>query len=246
MELICLGSSSSGNCYILHSTLYDEDLVIEAGIPMSKVKKALNFKIGDIRGCAVSHRHNDHAKYIRDFLKCGIKVLALPDVFKSQDITNPFCKEIEPMHGYKAGGFKILPLPVVHDVPCVGFIIGHEEIGKLIFVTDTMMLEYKLPKLDHIMLEANYSDEILQYNIDNGIMPTSMRDRLLNSHMELQTAKDILQASDLSSVNEIILLHLSHKNSDDNLFRKEVQEISGKPVYIAKPGLKLSLNKEPY
>ena len=231
---------------MLHSLRSDEVLIIEAGIPMIEVKKALKFKISNIKGCIVSHEHKDHAKYIREFLKCGIKVLALPDVFRSQGLANPFCKEIEPMHGYKVGGFKILPLSVVHDVPCVGFVITHDEMGKLIFITDTMMLEYKLPKLNHIMLEANYADEILQYNIDNGIVPVSMRERLLHSHMELQTTKEILRANDISSVNEVVLLHLSSYNSDAAQFQREVQETSGKPVYIAKSGVKINLSKEPY
>lgn len=246
MVLKCLGSSSAGNCYILRSSLSDEVLIIEAGISMSEIKKALKFKISNIKGCIVSHEHKDHSKYIREVVRCGIKVLALPDVFRNQGINNPFCKEIEPMHGYKVGGFKILPLPVVHDVPCVGYLIEHEEMGKLIFITDTMMLEYKLPQLNHIMLEANYADEILQYNIDNGIVPVSLRDRLLHSHMELQTAKEILRANDLSSVNEVILLHLSGNNSDAGQFQREVQEASGKPVYIAKSGMEINLNKEPY
>ena len=246
MVLKCLGSSSSGNCYILRSSLSDEVLIIEAGISMAEVKKALKFKISNTKGCVVSHAHNDHSKYIREFLKCGIKVLALPDVFAHHGITSPFCKEIEPMHGYKVGGFGILPLPVVHDVPCVGFIIEHEEMGKLIFITDTMMLEYKLPKLNHIMLEANYADEILQHNIEGGIVPVSMRDRLLHSHMELQTAKEILRANDLSAVNEVILLHLSSNNSDAEQFQREVQETAGKPVCIAKPGMEINLDKDPY
>lgn len=246
MVLKCLGSSSSGNCYLLHSLRSDEVLVIEAGIPMIEVKKALKFKISSINALVVSHRHNDHAKYIGDYLKNGIKVLALPDVFGSKGFNNSFCKKIEPMHGYKVGGFKILPLPVVHDVPCVGFIIEHEEIGSLLFVTDTMMLEYQLPKLNHIMIEANYDDAILQYNIDNAIVPASMRERLLHSHMELQTTKEVLRVNDISSVNEIILLHLSSNNSDAAQFQKEVEEVSGKPVYIARKGLAIELNKEPY
>ncbi|EKC78421.1 hypothetical protein LEA_03506, partial [human gut metagenome] len=40
--------------------------------------------------------------------------------------------------------FKVFVLPVVHDVPCVGFVIEHQEMGRLLFITDTMMLEYRL------------------------------------------------------------------------------------------------------
>lgn len=247
MVLQCLGSSSSGNCYILHSSQSDEVLIIEAGIPMLEVKKALKFKISGILACLCSHRHNDHAKYICDYMKSGIKVLALHDVFESKGIAGkPYCKEIEPMHGYKIGGFKVLVLSVVHDAPCVGFIIEHEEMGKLLFITDTMMLEYKLPKLNHIMLEANYDDAILQYNIDNGIVPAGMRQRLQLSHMELQTTKQILRVNDLSLANEVVLLHLSGNNSDAAQFQREVEEVSGKPVYIARKGLKIALTKEPY
>lgn len=214
---------------------------------MLEAKKALKFDISGIKGCIVSHRHQDHAKYIGDYLKSGIKVLALHDVFESKGIAGkPYCKEIEPMHGYKVGGFKILPLSVVHDVPCLGFIIEHTEMGKLLFITDTMMLEYRLPKLNHIMLEANYDDAILQYNIDNAIVPAGMRERLLHSHMELQTAKEILRVNDISGVNEVVLLHLSGNNSDAKQFQSEVEQVSGKPVYIAKRGLEIGLSKEPY
>ena len=91
------------------------------------------------------------------------------------------------------------------------------------------------------MLEANYCDRILQENIDNGIVPVTMRDRLLHSHMELNTAKDIIKANDISKVKEIILVHLSDNNSCEEFFRTEMAKASGKPVYIAKKGLELNL-----
>lgn len=55
MYLKCLGSSSSGNCYILENE--NEALIIEAGINLSEVKKALNFNISKIRGVLISHEH---------------------------------------------------------------------------------------------------------------------------------------------------------------------------------------------
>ena len=81
----------------------------------------------------------------------------------------------------------------------------------------------------------------MQENIDAGIVPVSMRDRLLHSHMELQTAKDIIRANDLSEVKELILLHLSDNNSHSELFKEEMERVSGKPVYIARNGLELNL-----
>ena len=108
------------------------------------------------------------------------------------------------------------------------------------------MLEYRLPKLNHIMLEANYADDILLQNIESGIVPHSMKDRLLHSHMEIETTKGILRANDLSEVSDIILVHLSGNNSDAERFRKEITAVSGKPTYIAKSGLEIDLSINPY
>lgn len=245
MELICLGSSSNGNSYILRAS--DGDLLIECGICIQEVKKAVRWRLNNICGCLVSHEHKDHSKYLSDIQKSGIPILALEDVFKAHKLRHRvFCTSVEPMHGYKVGGFKIYTLPIEHDVPCLGFIIEHAEMGKLLFVTDTMMFPYRIKGLNHIMIEANYCDEILQQNIDSGEVPQSMRPRLLRSHMELKTTIDVLQDTDLSQVREITLLHLSARNSDKDIIGNAVREATGKPTYIAEPGLIIDISKNPY
>ena len=133
MKLLCIGSSSRGNGYILQSS--NGALLIECGMPLVEVKKSLGWKLSGISGCVVSHRHKDHSKYLPEYLKFGIRALALEDVFASfPKLNRTFCKSIEPMHGYIVGGFKVYALPVVHDVPCLGFVIEHSEMGKLLFV----------------------------------------------------------------------------------------------------------------
>lgn len=231
MKLLCIGSSSRGNGYILQSS--NGALLIECGMPLVEVKKALGWKLSGISGCVVSHRHKDHSKYLPEYLKFGIRALALEDVFASfPKLNRTFCKSIEPMHGYIVGGFKVYALPVVHDVPCLGFVIEHSEMGKLLFVTDTMMLEYRVEKLNHIMIEANYSDELLEDAISNGSTVSSTRERLLESHMELKTTEQILRTTDLTAVNEVVLLHLSGRHSDAVQFRDRIAKAVGKPVYV--------------
>lgn len=245
MRLNVLGSDSNGNCYVLQTD--KEALIIEAGVRFSEVKKALKWQLSKVVGAVITHEHNDHAKYIRDFVSNGITVLALPSVFRAKGIDSlSFRKEIEPMHGYIVGGFRVFAMPVCHDVPCVGFIIEHEDMGRMLFVTDTMMLEYRVPGLNHILLEANYAEDILDAKIEAGSVPLSMKPRLIHSHMEIETTKGILRANDLSGVNEIILIHLSNGNSDERRFVREVQETSGKPVYAAVAGLELNLSINPY
>lgn len=245
MRLNVLGSDSNGNCYVLQND--KEALIIEAGVRFSEVKKALKWQLSKVVGAVITHEHNDHAKYVRDFVSNGITVLALPSVFKAKGIDSlSFRKEIEPMHGYIVGGFKVFAIPVCHDVPCVGFIIEHEDMGRMLFVTDMMMLEYRVPGLNHILLEANYAEDILDAKIEAGSVPLSMKPRLIHSHMEIETTKGILRANDLSGVNEIVLIHLSNGNSDERRFVREVQETSGKPVYAAVAGLELNLSINPY
>ena len=157
-----------------------------------------------------------------------------------------FRKDIEPGRGYRVGGFGVFALPVVHDVPCVGYVIDHADMGRMLFVTDTMMLEYTVPGLNHLLLEANYADDILERNIDDGRVPASMRRRLMESHMELETTKAILRSNDLSAVNEVVLIHLSDGNSDEARFVREVSEASGKPTYAARAWLELDVSKVPY
>ena len=245
MRLHVLGSNSFGNCYILESDT--EALIVEAGVRLSDIKKALKWNISKVVGAVISHEHNDHAGYVSEFINSGIYVLANERVFSTHRIEScSFRSPIEAGKGYKVGGFKIIPFNVVHDVPCYGFLIDHNDIGRILFITDTMMCEYTFPGLNHIMIECNYAMDILNKNIESGKLPMAMRSRLLQSHMELSITKDILESNDLSDVVNIILIHLSDGNSDEERFVREIQEITGKTVYAADKRLEIELLKTPY
>lgn len=242
MTLTCLGSNSRGNCYILHSDT--EALVIECGVSFMEVKKALQFNISKISAAIVSHEHNDHARYISEYVRYGVLVMASEHVLKAKGVQqSPFVKSIEPSKGYKVGGFKVFAFSVQHDVPCLGFLVDHSEMGRLLFLTDTMYCEYTFQGLNHILIECNYSNQILDRNIRSGAMEASMRKRLMETHMELGTTKGILQANNLSKVSTIVLLHLSDGNSNEQQFVDEVQGATGNVVHAANRGLELELVK---
>ena len=245
MKLHVLGSNSLGNCYILETE--SEALIIEAGVRMANVKKALKWQIRKVVGAVITHEHNDHSGYVAEMVASGIRVLALEEVFRSHDLLGKaFTLPIVSNKGYKIGNFKILAFLVTHDVPCVGYIITHQDMGKLLFITDTVTLDYSIPGLNHIMIEANYADDIVEKRIEAGLMPISMRPRLLNSHMEISQTKAILAENDLSQVDNIVLIHLSDGNSDEKRFVREIRELTGKPVYAADAGMTIELSKEPY
>ena len=55
MKLFVTSSSSQGNNYIIYNDT--ECLLIEAGVKLLEIKKALDFKIDKIRGVLISHEH---------------------------------------------------------------------------------------------------------------------------------------------------------------------------------------------
>lgn len=241
MVLKVLGSSSQGNCYILENK--NEALIIEAGVRFIEVKKALGFDIRKVSGCLITHQHNDHAKYIKAMVESGFPTLALEEVWTAKGVTGSRAYCIERGKGYKFGRFKVLPFDACHDVPCVGYLIDHPETGRIMFLTDSCMCEYVFPGLNQVMIECNYSDAKLVEAINAGRTLPSQRERLMTSHMELNTCKGFLCANDLTNVANIILLHLSDNNSDEKHFVSEIERQTGKVVYAAHTGLEIELDR---
>lgn len=239
MELVVIGSSSKGNGYVLNGT--SEALCIEAGTKLMETKKALGFDLRKVRGCIVTHQHNDHSRYAKEYADSGIRVLAQPDVLEAKGITRN-ATAITLGNAYKLGGFVVTPFTVQHDVPCVGYVIQHSECGKVVFITDTFACQYRFKGVNNYLLEANYSDEILEASIAAGKVPVGMRDRLLTSHFELSNTIRYLLTSDRSALQKVVLIHLSDGNSNEAQFVQQVREATGKPVYAAKAGMVLQLN----
>lgn len=241
MELKVLGSSSAGNCYILDNE--KEALIIEAGVSFAKVKKVLGFNLRKVAGCLITHQHNDHAKYLRNIVESGITTLALPEVWTAKQVRSSRAVAITPYKGYKLGRFKVLPFYACHDVPCVGYHIIHPDCGRLLFLTDSCDCLQIFPNLNHLLIECNYSNRNLLEAVAKGWTLKSQIERLPNSHMELDTCKRVIREHDLSQVQNIVLLHLSEKNSDREHFISEIERQTGKVVYAAAPGLTIDITK---
>lgn len=244
MILKVLGSSSKGNSYILESE--SQVLVIEAGIRLSEVKKAIGFDVNKIVGCLISHEHGDHAAHINDFTKSAIDVFCSRGTASNFNVSHRLHK-IAAGTMIQIGEFKVLPFDVVHDAAePFGFLINHRESGNILFLTDTFYSEFTFRDLNNIILEANYDLAILEANIKSGKLNPSIRNRIVTSHMSLQTAKELLSANDLSKVNNIVLIHLSDGNSDAVNFKKEIEQVTGKTITIADGGTEIILNKTPF
>lgn len=220
MMLTCLGSGSSGNCYLLHNDV--ECLVIEAGLPLMEVKKAIGFNIKKIVGVVAGHCHQDHSKYVSEYEKIGIPVFKPYDGMTNMDL--------------KGGvGFKIQAFDLVHDVPCYGFYITHPDMGSLVYASDTEYIKWKFSSVNHILVEANHDADIVDRNDPNF-------SHVVTGHMSIQTASRFISTNDNTALRNVVLIHLSSKNADESVFKEKIQKITSANVYIAKPKLNIDLS----
>lgn len=249
MKLHVLGSSSSGNCYLFQSEKTGEVLAVEAGVKFNKVKKVLDFNLNSIVGCIVSHEHGDHAKCVGDFINACIPCHMSQGTKHALGFSSSYwAKGLLPFEQVVINGFRVIPFPVQHDAAePYGYLIRHEECGTVLFATDTYFLKYKFPGLNNVMLECNYSKEILDANFTAGRIDKKRYERTIKSHMSYDNCLLTLQANDLSQVCNILLLHLSDNNSNATEFIHGIERLYPEiEITAATNGLSLTFNKNPY
>lgn len=245
MKLKVIGSGSKGNAYLLENE--EEAILIECGVNIMDIKKAIDFKVNKISGAIVTHEHGDHAKSINEVLGAGINVYATAGTFQNSTSKNTVSsrKVVIPQKGqFKVGNFNVISFPTIHDVaePC-GFLINHKDCGTVLFLTDTVYCPYTFKGLNNIIIEANYDADIINEKLGDKKF---LRDRIYNSHMSIETCMDFLLANDLSQVNNIVLIHLSDSNSHEINFAKKVSGITGKEVHTANGGMNINFCKTPF
>ncbi len=234
MDIKILASGSSGNCYRVSDG--KTAILLECGISIQKIRDGLNFKLSEIEACFITHEHKDHSKAVKDIARAGIDVyMSCGTAIKlGFGLYSHRINFIGAGSQFEIGSFTVLPFLTQHDAAePLGFLICSNITGdKLVFATDTYYIKYRFRGLTHIMIECNYANDILNSNIEAGLIPESLKNRLLESHMSLDNCKEFLRANDLSNVKEIYLMHLSNGNSDEARFKKEIQELTGKQVIV--------------
>lgn len=232
MDITVIASGSSGNAYRISDG--DTALLLDAGIPLQRIKQALNFRVRDIAGCLITHAHGDHAKAAGDLTKAGVDVYTSQGTIDACRLTGHRIKPVKALQEVMIGTFAVLPFDVQHDAPePLGFLLTSRRTGeKLLYFTDTYYLKYRFTGLTHIMGECNYSMDIVEQSVRNGYIPPELVPRLIKSHMSLEHFLDLLKANDLHEVKQIYLLHLSNNNSDAERFREAVQKLTGTEVYV--------------
>lgn len=232
MEIVVLGSSSAGNAYLISDG--NTRLLLECGLPLREMQIKSNFKIANVDACLISHFHTDHSKAIHDVLKMGIDVYALPETLDALNVLEHHRTHgVEPLESFMVNTFEILPITMHHDCSCVGYMV-YSKVTKerLFFATDTYKITVNPQGVDYLILEINYQKEIVNRLVNDGVMESSIRARLLFSHFELSKAINWLKRIDKSRLKRIYVAHLSNAHSNAEVIKKAVIAETGVPTVI--------------
>lgn len=247
MRLQVIASGSSGNCYILEGRT--TALILECGVPPKRLMRSTACPISHIAGCLISHEHCDHAAYADRFADLGLDIYASAGTLHAIGAAkDPRAHALLPMVSARVGEFTVRPFPLHHDAAePFGYMVEHPEMGRLLFVTDTRQVDYtfRTYNLNHILVEANYSDDILDAQMLRGNIDGRRARRIRDTHLSLEAAVDLVKANQTAALTNVVLLHLSEGNSDAQMFRRDMRAaLLDANVYSATPGLSLNLDKD--
>lgn len=233
LKIAVHASGSSGNCYTV--TDGRTTVMLDCGLPYRRIQQLTGFQHPD--AVFITHEHNDHIKAAKDFMKKGVDVYMSRGTMEAAGLEeNHRLHILKNRQSVSVEGIVVSAFDTQHDAAePLGFLIDDGD-DRILYATDTYYLHYKFPGLTRIMIECNHSYEILKENVGNGSLPEALEKRLKQSHFSIENLKKFFAANDLSKVKEIWLIHLSKGNADPEQFQKEIEALTGLPVYVEKGG----------
>lgn len=234
IQFLSLASGSSGNCYYLSNT--KTSILIDAGIGARTIKKQLKefgLSLESISAVLVTHDHIDHVKAVGHLGEKGrIPIYATQQVHSGIERNYCISKKLETSARYihteepfAIGDFRITAFDVPHDSHGnTGYYIECEDVH-FCLATDighlTETIKSYLSQADHLVLEANYDETMLQM----GPYPAYLKERILSptGHLSNREAAEFLTNHYSPRWKYVWLCHLSKDNNHPDLAYKTVE-----------------------
>ncbi len=229
-----IASGSAGNAILVDDG--ESSLLFDAGLSYNQLRKRLlskGYLLSDLSGILITHEHNDHCKAVEALLMTGRSVYMSRGTAEAKAYMPSMYKQLTSMKEYEIGSFNVKPLDVFHDAAePMGFLfVSKNRPVKGVYIADTSEIPYKFNGVTHWIIECNYAEDILERNTHNEIL----KQRIRKSHMSFEGLKLFFQQmkeeGGLSETKQITLVHLSDSNSNEAKFIKELQQLTGVPVY---------------
>ena len=242
-EITCINTGSSGNGFLLKSA--DQILVLELGCKFMDYVQHLNDGgLKNVAACVCSHRrHSDHLNpsTAKEFVRRGIPVFAHEDVIKEADL-NGFLPLLSHFQN-KVGGFIIQTFEAPHNVSNYGFLIQTPTNERILFLTDTTGVSLRFRDIDCIMVECNHDDDTLLDNLDKNDVSMSHPEW----HLGLEDCIKFCKANYSSSLKQIILIHMSHMNINEQYALESVKkQVMFDSVAVAHKGDKFKIENDDF
>lgn len=250
MRVISTGSQS-GNSYALISDS-GQILLLDFGCDSKKILRGIDYKVSNVVAAILTHGHGDHVKSYKWILQSGIPIYTNDETVDDFEvITGEKMKGIPEKIPIRAGEFIITPFYLPHTtkdkdtrkiVPCpnFGFLIEHEEMGKLIYATDFEYLPFRFTSLhvQHWLIECNHMDDM----VDRA---SAKYEHVIRGHSSLSTVRKIIEVNKTPNMRNIILCHLSQENADPNVMQVEIQNAAGPyvNVFVAEKEMEIPMGK---
>ena len=230
MTLKCIGSGSSGNCYIL--TCNNEKLILDCGLPIKVIKKGFGFDLQGIQGVLVTHCHKDHSLSVDDFKKMGIPVWQ-PYIEYAEYTSQRIYHKV-------FGKFSVKCFSLPHNgTDNFGFLIECDG-QKILYMTDFEYCPYVFAKqkINHLLIECNYQQELVDRDLPNY-------EHKIRGHCSLDTCREFIKVNSTDSLQTVILCHLGQETTEPEECVAEIQKVANKAnVCVAERGLEVPLSNK--
>ena len=199
VDVKCLATGSTGNCYLLKMS--GETVILDAGCDWNKL--VANQNLNDVLFAYISHEHKDHSLNYEKLRLRGVKCL---------DGINTHFATKNKIQGKKEGkNIEIYRVPILHGKVNNNALIIKTPDECVLYATDFSLCEYDLSefRFTHILVECNYLEEKAKGHLDIKTI------RQINTHMGLDGLKVFLDSLELRLCKEIDLIHMSQQYGND-------------------------------
>lgn len=224
-----VNSGSDGNAYIV--SVANTKFMLDAGMPIDKIRKANNNKLRDIKYIFISHSHKDHLKDMKELTNIGVRYIYSAGVIDYKDMV-------------------VCGTEQNHDITCYGYSLDFPEEHIMIhYYTDTAKINInpnfiKMDREHYWIVECNYTNETMIYNDNHESTQVVLRNiRTRETHLSDNKIIDFFKRKDIK-VNGVLFIHQSRLNFDKQLFKDKIeQQFSTLSYKIAKNGSKYIFSK---
>lgn len=238
MRIASLGSGSKGNATLVSHE--QTTILVDCGFSLRQFEmrlSRLDLTPENIDAILLTHEHSDHGS--------GVERLAARYDIPVWATTGSACAVFDSSFAYQGvcggrsiqiGCFEILPVTVPHDAgEPVQYVFRDISSGKRFgILTDTGHITAHIVRaydnLDGLLLEFNYDQAML----DNGPYPYPVKQRVSGDmgHLSNDQSLDLLRQINTSSLNCLVVAHISEKNNSPTIVTQQLNQFEDIPTPV--------------